>query len=235
VRILALSAAVLAGSASVLAQATPPAADQPPTVQRFFEAGQYKQALQLITTQRQTTPPAPPTAISPADAYLAAQVYMALRQVEPAKQEFGRLVASEDPVWQLVGESAIALVNGGVDLALQKANEADAMLAAGPAMTTPTDGTKPVVARATEKFHAAYQMGFVKARREDWQGAAQAFTRAAELNPTFAYAQYYAGLMYSRVSRPDLQALYFDRFLSLAPAAPERQAVMSMLRTIRGN
>ena len=154
-----------------------------------------------------------------------------MNQNVQAKQEFARLTASSDPEWRLIGESAVALVDGRVDEALQKATQAskqlqDADAAAG--------GGMGATQRTPEKFYAAYQTGLVKAKKEDWTGAAEAFDRAAQLDPMFAYAQYYAGLAYSHIQRPDRVAFYFDRFLTLAPNAPERTAVMSIMRTIRG-
>lgn len=228
VSLFGLAAAILAWSVTVLAQGVAPAG-QAPSAQQLFEAAQYQQALQAIAARRTAG-----GGMNPAEAYLAGQVYLRMNRNDNAKQEFARLVASEAPVWRLVGESAVSLVDGRLDLALQKVTQATTLLAAGPAMTSPTDGTPPAVANATEKFHTAYQTGLVKARREDWLGAAQAFQRAAQINPGFGYAHYYAGMAYSRVRRPDLVALHFDHFLKIAPKAPERPAVMSILRTIRG-
>ena len=74
----------------------------------------------------------------------------------------------------------------------------------------------------------------VLAKREDWAGAADAFDRAAELNPSMAYAHYYGGLMAYRAGRPARMANPFERFLQLAPEAPEWPEVMSIMRTVRG-
>jgi tetratricopeptide (TPR) repeat protein len=126
----------------------------------------------------------------------------------------------------------VALIDGRVDQALEKANEATRQLDAGEAASAARGGTPAV--RTTEKFYALYQTGLVKARRDDWAGAADAFERAAALDPMFAYAHYYAGLAYSNVKRPDKVAMHFDHFLRIAPNAPERSAVMSIMRTIRG-
>jgi hypothetical protein len=37
------------------------------------------------------------------------------------------------------------------------------------------------------------------------------------------------------VKRPDQVVKYFETFLKLAPKAPERSAVQSLLKAIRGN
>ena len=96
----------------------------------------------------------------------------------------------------------------------------------------PDSGDDP--ARRLREFHAYYQLGLARTRKEEWAGAAEAFARAAELNPNFAYAHYYAGLSYSRVKRPDQVVRHFEMFLKLAPKAPERSAVTSLLRAIKG-
>lgn len=45
-------------------------------------------------------------------------------------------------------------------------------------------------------------------------------TRATQIDPTFAYAHYYAGLAYSKVRRADRMAAHFEVFLKLVPKAP---------------
>ena len=78
-------------------------------------------------------------------------------------------------------------------------------------------------------------MGLVQAQRSDSAGAAVSFEQAASLDPTFAYAYYYAGLASSRIGRPDRMAINFERFLQLAPEAPEGSPrVQSLMRSVRG-
>ena len=81
---------------------------------------------------------------------------------------------------------------------------------------------------------AHYQLGLVLAKREEWASAATEFDKVTELSPSNAYAYYYGGLMHYRANRPDQMAIHFDRFLKLAPDAPERPEVMSIMRTVRG-
>jgi tetratricopeptide (TPR) repeat protein len=78
-----------------------------------------------------------------------------------------------------------------------------------------------------------YQLGLVRARRQDWREAAEAFQRAAEVNPANAYAHYYGGLMHYRAGRPDRMAIHFEQFLRLAPDAPERPEVLQIMKTVR--
>ena len=225
-RIPILSTAIVIMTAAAFAQAPGPASQM--SALKLFEAGKYDSAIQAIASKRQSG------GTSPAEDYLAGQVYLRMNQNDKAKQEFSRLAASSDPAWKLIGESAVALVDNQLDQALDKANQAvkqlgDAQSAAGAAMP-------PVTAapRTVEMFHAQYQLGLVKAKKEDWTGAADAFERATQLDPAFAYAHYYAGLSYSKIQRPDRVAMHFDHFLTIAPNAPERGAVTSIMRTIRG-
>jgi len=195
---------------------------QPPlTPQQLFEAGQYEQTLASIATLRSKGATGLP------EAFLAAQAALKLNQNDRAKQEFAPLIASEDPIWRLVGESSVAGLDNDRDrsvaLAAQAANEAKN--APGP----PEDP-----ARRLREFHVLYQLGLAQTRKEDWQAAGDSLAKATELNPTFAYAHYYAGIAYSRVKRPDLVSKHLEMFLKLAPKAPERSAVTSLLRSIRG-
>jgi lipoprotein NlpI len=70
--------------------------------------------------------------------------------------------------------------------------------------------------------------------RREYGDAASAFTKAAQLDPTFAAAHYYAGLANYRGKRIDLMTSNFETFVRLAPNAPERPEVESILRTVRG-
>ena len=194
---------------AVAALALPVLAEPAETSARaLFEAGQYEQAIQAVEQDRQHG------MNEPADAYLSAQSYEKLGQPDRAKTEFALLERVDDPAWKLVGRSAVSLIDGDSEQALKTATQA--------------------AASAPEFFFAQYQLGLVKAERQDWTGAAEAFERATQIDPTFAYAHYYAGLAYSKVKRADRTATHFEVFLKLAPKAPERPAVESIMRTLRG-
>ena len=70
--------------------------------------------------------------------------------------------------------------------------------------------------------------------RRDYAEAANSFTKATEVDANFAAAQYYAGLANYRIKRIDLMTRNFETFVKLAPNAPERPEVESILRTVRG-
>ena len=81
---------------------------------------------------------------------------------------------------------------------------------------------------------ARYQLGLVESARNKQADAAEAFAKAAELDPQMAYAHYEAGMAYYKAKRVDRMAVYFENFLKLAPNAPEKPAVQSIMRTVRG-
>jgi tetratricopeptide (TPR) repeat protein len=149
----------------------------------------------------------------PASTYLAAQALIKLERSDRAVAELTRLRASENAAWRLVGESAEALVNNDAGRAVDVARRA-----------TEADGTNPF---------AQYQLGLAAGKANDWGTAVAAFTRAVELKPDFAYAHYYAALSYQRQRQLSKTAEHFDAFLRLAPDAPERSAVLAILRTIK--
>ena len=214
--------------ATAVACAAIAAAAQAPTPQQQFEAGQYDPAIQAIDAAR-----AQGAANGPADAFLAAQIRLRQNQNEAAKAEFAKLVASPDPIWRQIGESSVALVDGNLDGALASADGAVAAVNANAAQRA-TSGAPPSPADGPRDGFAFYQLGLVKSRRGDWGGAFEAFERASTLHPSFAYAHYYAGLAASRIQRADRLGIHFERFLQIAPSAPEREAVMSIMRTLRG-
>lgn len=188
--------------------------------QQFFEAGQYEEALKSVSQMREQG------SAGLQEAFLAAQIALKQTQNDRAKEEFARLTGSDDPVWRLVGESGIAAIDNDRDRSIELGMKA---------VEASKSGGQDDPAARLRNFHAFYQLGLARTRKEDWAGAAESFARATELSPGFAYAHYYAGVSYSRVKRPDQVVKYFETFLKLAPKAPERSAVQSLLKTIRGH
>jgi tetratricopeptide (TPR) repeat protein len=150
---------------------------------------------------------------SPGAQYLKGLAHLRLKQADDAKEAFRRLERA-DEAWKSVGESAIALTDGNRDAALEAAQSA--------------------VARNPGLAEAQYQLGVVLEARNDRPAAADAFVKATQANPQMAYAHYYAAMNYYEAKRVDRMAVYFENFLKLAPNAPERPAVESIMRTVRG-
>ena len=149
----------------------------------------------------------------PASTYLAAQSLLKLERPDRAGAEMTRLRATDQQGWRLIGESGEALIANDAGRAVDLARRA-----------TEADGGNPF---------AFYQLGLAASKANDWGGATAAFGKALELKPDFAYAHYYAALAYQRQRQLPKTAEHFDAFLRLAPDAPERNAVVAILRTIK--
>jgi tetratricopeptide (TPR) repeat protein len=150
---------------------------------------------------------------APEARYLKALAHRKLDQNDEAKQAFRQLEEAGD-AWRAVGESGVALVDGNVDGAVNAARTA--------------------VERDAELAQAQFQLGQALDAQGNNAQAAEAFAKAAERAPQMAYAHYQAGMSFYKAKRIDKMAVYFENFLKLAPNAPERPAVQSIMRTVRG-
>jgi tetratricopeptide (TPR) repeat protein len=197
--------------AFVLAVHLPAAAamQEPPNVKKLFESGQYQEVVEVVSSQEEQSDEARDLV------YLAGQSCLKLNQSDCANAQFGRLGGgSDDDPWTFIGRSALAQVAGKPNDALAAANRA--------------------VALNATHMYAQYQLGMVYSSQNDMAKAAAAFEKAATIEPSFAYAQYYAGLSYYKAKRVDKMAAFFEKFLKLAPNSPEKPAVESIMRTLRG-
>jgi tetratricopeptide (TPR) repeat protein len=149
---------------------------------------------------------------SPASQYLKGLSFLKLNNAAGAKDAFGKI--GGDEAWQSVGQSAIALTDNNREAALASARNA--------------------VAKNGGLAEGQYQLGLVLEATGDHGGAADAFVKATQINPQMAYAHYYAGMSFYETKRIDQMSVYFENFLKLAPNAPERPAVESIMRTVRG-
>ena len=176
------------------------------TPQQLFESGKYQDAIDKIKSNAD----APPEQI-----YMRALAHRKLNQNDEAKEALGPLAAKEEgSAWREVGHSAIAQIDGDLTAAAEAARKA-----------VEIDGNLA---------EARYQLGLVESARNNQQQAAEAFAKAAELNPQMAYAHYEAGMAFYKIKRVDRMAVSFENFLKLAPNAPEKPAVQSIMRTVRG-
>jgi outer membrane protein assembly factor BamD (BamD/ComL family) len=178
-------------------------AQDPAQVQKLFESGKYQQVVES------TTPDSPPDVL-----YTTAQSQQKLGANDQAAQTFGRLAErpEADP-WHFIGLSGRQLVEGNVDAAIASARQS--------------------VAMAPDLPYSHYQLGLSLARQQAWADAAAEFDATSERQPSNAYAHYYGGMMHYRANRIDRMAVHFDQFLKLAPEAPERPEVTSIMRTLQ--
>lgn len=194
---------------TVLSAASASHAQEPADAKKLFEAGHWDQAIGAVNAQGEQPPPE--------SSYLAGQSYLRMDQADGARAQFAKLAAGvpdDAPTsWSLVGQSAAALIDGNAQLGVEKAQRA--------------------VEMASDQFHPHYQLGLAHAATEQWERAAEAFERASTIDPGFAYAHYYAGLAYSNVRQVSKMSTHFEYFLKLAPEAPERTAVVTLMRRVR--
>jgi tetratricopeptide (TPR) repeat protein len=173
-------------------------------VRKMFEAGQFQQVVDAAQAESE-----------PGVLYTAAQSQQKLGANDQAAELYRQLAERSDAdAWHFIGLSGKQLVEGDASAALESARQA--------------------VSAEPDSAESHYQLGLVLAKRQNWSEAAAAFDRAADLNPSHAYAYYYGGLMQYRANRPDRMAINFEQFLKLAPEAPERPEVMQIMRTVRG-
>ena len=147
------------------------------------------------------------------DLWFGALSAAAMRRQIEARALFERAAANGGDEWRVAARLAVALIAG--------------------------DPSEIDAARSAAGAHPAhpfvqYELGLAHLSRDAPADAAAALDRSAAADPSLAYAYYYAGLAYQRLNRTDLMANRFDMFLRLAPDAPQRPEVQSVMSTIRG-
>jgi tetratricopeptide (TPR) repeat protein len=88
-------------------------------------------------------------------------------------------------------------------------------------------------ARAPQPALIPYQIGVTRAFQENWSAAAEQLSRAIEMDAGLAYAYYYRGLTQEKLGRKDLLIADMERFLALAPNAPEAERAKAILRAVQ--
>ena len=195
----------------------PPAS--PEQIQAWFEAGQYDQVLSAAAERTE-----------PRIVYLAGLTHLRLEQRDLARASFESLAARGDAdAWANVGRSGVLL----------NAPAANAEGVVTPEAETAAAQHAAQAARRAIEIDPAlglthYQLGLVLGRLNDYGGAAAAFDAAAAADPQFAYAHYYGGLSHYQNQQTVQMSIAFENFLRVAPSAPERGQVESIMTTLRG-
>jgi uncharacterized protein HemY len=174
------------------------------SVQQLIERGALDEAAQRAEAERE----------NPEVTCLVAHAFLRMKDDGRANEAFARLRESGGEDWKAIGESGATLLAGDPGGALAAAERAAA-----------ANGDNP---------YAHYQLGAVAFRQDNFQRAAEAFERSVQLKPDLAYGHYYAGMAFQRVKEIAKMSEHLEIFLKLAPKAPERAMVSSMLRTLRG-
>lgn len=175
------------------------------TIQALYESGEDREIVNRVKNSL-------PTAVTGADRWFAAQSQLRLGLRNDAINDLAALTQTDaDPAVQVAARLAIARLTN------DEATLGQARTAAG---------------AYPESLFVQYELGLSYAVRNDFASAARIFDVCIAAAPTFAYAYYQSALAYQRLDRPDIMANRFDRFVRLAPNAPERPEVESVLRTI---
>jgi tetratricopeptide (TPR) repeat protein len=80
---------------------------------------------------------------------------------------------------------------------------------------------------------ATYQLGLTRAFQQRWADAVALLTRALEADSGIAQAYYYRGLAQDKLGRKDLLVLDMERFLTLAPNAPEADMARAVVNAAK--
>src|SRR5215510_7724519 len=173
----------------------------PPPVQTLYESGQDSEVVSAVSSG----------GAGAEGLWFAAHSDLRLGRRDEASTLLTRLVdTSPNEEFRVAAQLELAILSGDTG-AIDNARAAAAMF--------PND---PFV---------QYELGAAHAVRNDFAAAAQAFDACGAAAPRFAYAYYQAGLAYEKVGRLDLTVVRFETFLRLAPGAPERPQVESILKT----
>src|SRR5215207_11199707 len=88
-------------------------------------------------------------------------------------------------------------------------------------------------ARAPQPALIPYQIGVTRAFQENWPAATEQLNRAIEMDSGLAYAYYYRGLAQDKMGHKDLLISDMERFLALAPNAPEAERAKAIIRSVK--
>jgi tetratricopeptide (TPR) repeat protein len=78
-----------------------------------------------------------------------------------------------------------------------------------------------------------FELGLTRALQQRWADAVAQLTSAVKLDSGLAYAYYYRALAQDKLGHKDQLVLDMERFLKLAPQAPEAQTAAAIVRAAR--
>ena len=199
-----LTFAACASSQGRTAVARPAEAPPPSSIQALYESGEDREIVNRVKNTGSG-------GVSGADRWFAAQSQLRLGLRNDAINDLAALSHTGDPAVQVAAQLAIGRLTNDQSM---------------------LDQARTAAAAYPESLFVQYELGLSYAVRSDFASAARIFDACIAAAPTFAYAYYQSALAYQHLDRPDVMANRFDRFLRLAPNAPERPEVDSVLRAI---
>jgi tetratricopeptide (TPR) repeat protein len=155
----------------------------------------------------------------------------------------GEIAPSDPAPWVYLGESylhdrksgeADAAFRKAADLAQGGGRDADYFLGVAQQRLRQFDSAVETLERARSKDPGnpliPFQIGMTRVFQEQWQPAVDQLNKALEMDSGIAYAYYYRGLAAEKIGRKDLLVNDLERFLALAPNAPEADRAKAVLR-----
>ena len=149
------------------------------------------------------------------------------------------LAPSDPAAWVWLGETYLRQRNtGAADGAFRKAAEVaggnDYYLGVARQRLRQYDEAVAAFGRAQGMGALVpYQIGVTRLFQEQWQPALDQLTQAIDSDPNLAYAYYYRGLAAEKLNRKDLLVNDMERFLKIAPDAPEAERARMILRAVK--
>jgi tetratricopeptide (TPR) repeat protein len=203
--VMTLMLAACASSQGRADIATPASLPRSSTIQALYESGDDREVLNRVKNNVSAS-------VTSADRWFAAQSQLRLGLRNDALNDLAALTQTDaDPAVQVAAQLAIGRLTS---------DEATLGRARAEASAYP------------ENLFVQYELGLSYAVHNDFASAARIFDVCIATAPAFAYAYYQSALAYQHLDRPDIMANRFDRFVRLAPNAPERPEVESVLRSI---
>ena len=228
------------------APAPPPKpAEQPPPA----AYGTVDQRLWQYKTSEARSAAQPMTGEAGQNAYAAIALGRVLDQEKKYGEAEGQLrkateLAPSDPApWVYLGEAQLRQGKSGeaafrkaADLAQAKGG-ADAAFYLGIAQYRLGNYDQAVStlggARASNSALVPFQIGVARSFQKNWAAAAEQLDRAIEMDSGLAYAYYYRALAQQGLGRNDRLINDLQRFVALAPNAPEAERAKSILSAMK--
>jgi tetratricopeptide (TPR) repeat protein len=224
----------------------PPAAGPPPA-----EVGRAERSLIEYKTGEARSALNPVADQADRNAAVAAALGRVLDQEKKYGEAADRLrkateLAPSDPAaFVYLGETYLHSHSGDADGAFRKAADlakgggpdADYFLGVAQQRLRQYDQAVEALQRARGKDPGnaliPYQIGVTRVFQEKWPDALDQLNKALEMDSGIAYAYYYRGLAAEKLGRKDLLVNDMERFLALAPNAPEAERAKAVLRAAK--
>lgn len=142
--------------------------------------------------------------------YYRGRTLVELKQTGAADRDFSKcLLLDPNYAYGYVGKAQVLMLNKDFDNAMKQVEKA--------------------LSLEPRNAEALFQKGNVYAYQKKWKPAINAYKECLAIQPDHAYAHYYIGLAYNQINNKNLAIDHLQKFLHLAPNAPEADQVRKLL------